>query len=86
MSQFFMIGLLIFFAGLVVVVFGMKMEGKLRRYEFNNRTSGGTVEFPSYEASRSHEMKRRVAKLIITLGGFPLFIGGFISLLALVNR
>lgn len=49
----FKLGLPLFLVGLALIVISVRMKEKLRRYEFNNKNSGGAVEFPSYEASRS---------------------------------
>jgi hypothetical protein len=35
-----------------------KLEDEIGRYEFEHRTSGGVVQFESYEASKQHEQRR----------------------------
>lgn len=53
------------------------LEHEIKKYEFENRTSGGVVEFKSYEASLEHNgkkakvsQKRIVASLFITAAIF----------------
>ncbi|HDZ15506.1 MAG TPA: hypothetical protein ENH60_11500 [Pricia sp.] len=51
------------------------MREKLRRYEFENRTSGGVVQFESYEHSKSHAHKMRRAIFINNFGAFFFLVG-----------
>ena len=68
--------------GVVIVAFGIwivlgagKKLGKLNRFEFENRSSGGVVGFKSYEESIIHHKKLRSAKRQITISVWVLFLG-----------
>ena len=81
----FKLGFPLFLIGLALIVISIKMKEKLRRYEFNNRTSGGAVEFSSYEASRSHETKWRLARVIMVFGVIPFLMGSCSMAIGLLN-
>lgn len=81
----FKLGFPLFLIGLALIVISVKMKEKLRRYEFNNRTSGGAVEFSSYEASRSHETKWRFARLVTVIGVIPFLMGSCSMAVGLLN-
>jgi hypothetical protein len=69
---------------LFILIPAFRWIGQTRRYEFEHRTSGGVVEFPSYEASRRHAAKKSLANLLGAVGGLWFIFGGiFCGLLAL---
>ncbi|MEE2000685.1 hypothetical protein QWY20_04405 [Alkalimonas sp. MEB108] len=65
--------LIIFAVALYVLCY--KMNSKVMKYEFENRTSGGVVEFATFEESISHERRKRVARLLFSVATFLLLIG-----------
>jgi hypothetical protein len=57
--------------GVVVLVIAYRGLRNLDKYEFENTTDGGVIEFSSYEASVSHSRKKFLYGLCL-LGGFLL--------------
>ena len=47
-----LIGVVIIAIGFVVLVKGMRINQAVQRYEFENRTSGGSVAFKDFDSSR----------------------------------
>jgi len=58
----------------------MALKHEIRRYEFENRTSGGVVQFTSYEAMLEHERKKDRLGLKMMAASIP-FTLAFFSLL-----
>ena len=58
-------------------LFGMarRIGTSLKRYEFDNTTAGGVVEFSSFEASQAHERKQALQKVIANIGYLVFVIG-----------
>jgi len=56
---------------------------KLAKYEFENRTSGGVVEFDTYEDSRNHEAKK-VGVSLSGIFGIGLAMFSFLGLFFVV--
>lgn len=54
----------------------------LSRYEFENRTDGGTVQFETYEASIRHRRAKYIAHQFFYLGGALIAILGIGFLIA----
>lgn len=77
-------GLLIglFLLGLILYIISGKMKYKASKYEFENRTGGGVVEFDSFESANKHQNKGCFAQLLGVLG--MLLMGGSGVLLALI--
>lgn len=72
-----------FVLGIVLVVRAVKLHRQLDRYEFDNRTSGGAVEFDDYEAKEAHRRKAwrkdamaKLAGLLIAIGVLGLSLAG----------
>lgn len=62
--------LLFIVIGAFVFVTSIKQLHKLNRYEFENRTNGGKVQFKTYEDSIKHSSKKqlwRIAWLVSAL-------------------
>lgn len=76
-------GLLVLFIGIFLITSGLRSVRELRKYEFENTTDGGVVQFDSYEESRRHNMKilkaryRLYLSSIFLVGGIAMIIGGF---------
>jgi len=54
----FWLGVVLTFRGVSEIVKKRKRR-ELRRYEYEHRTSGGAVEFKTFEDSEEHNRKRR---------------------------
>ncbi len=62
-----------FLLGLVLYIIAGKMKYKASKYEFENRTDGGVVEFDSFESSNKHQNK---GCLVQFLGGLGMLLMG----------
>ena len=58
---------------------GFKTHHEVNRYEFENRSGGGVVQFKSYEDSLRHEAKANRSKMSLQVG-FLLVLAGVIAL------
>lgn len=72
-----------FVLGILLVVRAITLHRQLDRYKFDNRTSGGAVEFDSYEAKEAHRRKAwrkdamgKLAGLLIAIGVLGLSLAG----------
>ncbi|MDD7887861.1 hypothetical protein [Flavivirga sp. 57AJ16] len=57
---------------------GYQIQDAKRKYEFKNRTSGGTVEFKTFEESKSHEKQK-------TWGGFLSHLGNMGIVITIIS-
>ena len=48
---------------------GSKNLRMLEKYEFENRTEGGVVQFNDFEASERHENKKKWYRSLMNIGG-----------------
>ena len=71
----FLVGAIVFAAGAIPYWKAHKKIEAIKRYEFENRTSGGTVQFKTYDDSRAHERRHRLAFLQAKLAAWPLIFG-----------
>lgn len=55
------------------IVWGFKQTIKAGKYEFENRTSGGTIEFNDYSSSIKHKAKKEGAAAVVIVS---IFVGG----------
>ena len=74
----YIVGILVVAVGIWLVAFGLKVIRKLTKYEFENRTSGGVVIFPNFEASDSHAKKRFGSWILVIIGTFTIMAGAII--------
>lgn len=58
-----------------VMFLGGKGTHALKKYEFENRTSGGVVQFPTYEDSLKHNRKKGRAGLLVFVGALGAILG-----------
>lgn len=79
-----MIGGLIFLGGLVLLIAGIRRAREIAKYEFENRTSGGVVQFESFEDSNRHGRRRALTQVMITSGFLLTAIGGVILLFRMI--
>ncbi|WP_297336636.1 hypothetical protein [Algoriphagus sp.] len=70
-----MVGFIITFLGAYLAFRGYKMLDLLKKYEFENTTQGGVVEFDSYEKSKKHESKKVIGRIIFFAGISVFWIG-----------
>jgi hypothetical protein len=68
--------------GIYLIILGIQARKKIDRYEFENRTDGGVVKFPDYEASRKHDWLKRQAANFPGLGVAILGLSIFILFIA----
>jgi hypothetical protein len=70
-----LISLLVIVAGVLITWNGARKKDAARRYEFENRSSGGTVGFSSYDASKKHEKQKYGATMISGFGNILILFG-----------
>lgn len=85
MAYAFLIGLITFSIGTILLVISIRGERRLRIYEFNNRTDGGVVQFPSYEASERHERKHMWLGLLAKISIWPILAGVILMAIPVVS-
>lgn len=66
----------LFVFGLILLIRSGKRLNDLEKYEFENRSDGGVVQFASFKAAKKHEWREFRAK-------FNVFIGLFLILLSI---
>jgi hypothetical protein len=76
------IGALVTLLGLFMMRRGWRIQRALDKYEFENRTEGGVVEFESHDAALRHRRRKYFANQFLFLGGSLVAILGVIVLLA----
>ena len=70
-----MIGILFLAIGGVTLWLASRTYHELKKYEFENRTSAGVVQFDSYEDSVRHDRRMRSVMATRTRGGYLVAIG-----------
>lgn len=70
-----------FAAGIFLIVRANALKHEIQRYEFNNTTDGGVVQFKDYEESIAHKRKGGRVILLLIASAIPITAGIF-SLLA----
>ena len=73
--MFIVTGCIILSAGIFMMITGRKKTKLLEKYELENRSSDGTVQFDSIEQSRTHGANKNLYKVIITMGFFTGLFG-----------
>lgn len=81
---FLLLSLGIAFAGLRLLLKAGRMGHDIGKYEFENRTDGGVVQFESYEDAKRHKLRREGSGCLGSTGLALLVVGGMMSLLALL--
>jgi hypothetical protein len=66
--------------GIYMITRGRKNMRRLKKYEQENRSSDGTVQFDDIESQRTHGANKNLCKVIMALGFFAgvfglIFIG-----------
>ncbi len=80
------LGIVIIAIGFVVLVKGMRINQAVQRYEFENRTEGGTVKFKDFDASREHVRMKMRAKFVQGSALFLFVVGAFVLAFGLVGH
>ncbi|WP_439471953.1 hypothetical protein [Brevundimonas sp.] len=75
----------IMIAGVLLFSKGRKLLHDAKRYEFENRTGGGVVQFENYDASVQHTKKRGRAADAFNFGLIMMVAGGIWFTMALAN-
>ncbi|WP_040252114.1 hypothetical protein [Psychroserpens mesophilus] len=62
--------------GIKLIKQAYKDNEKIKKYEFQNRTSGGVVEYESYEKAKEHRISKKTQGCLFRFGFiFTIFIG-----------
>lgn len=75
-----LIAFVLLVGGVFLVIKHLKMNKEIKKYEFENRTSGGVVQFKTYEDSVRHKRKEDYGTACLIIG-FPMTFFSFIYLL-----
>ena len=70
-----MLGFIIILLGGYIAYRGYKKLDLLKKYEFENTSQGGVVEFESYEKSKNHESKKVIGRITFFAGIIAFWIG-----------
>jgi len=62
------VGIVFFVVGVYWMRIGWRRRNALKKYEFEHRTSGGTVEFKDFEESKKHRGKMVRANSFYNIG------------------
>lgn len=58
-----------------LLFWSIKTSRKLQKYEFENRSPGGVVEFENFKDSIKHEQKKIVIQFTVGIGMVGLVVG-----------
>jgi len=75
-------GFAIVVLGFYVLIKGIRINQSVRKYEFENRTGGGSVRFKDFDASLEHQRKQMRSKFVQGLGLAVAIVGTSRSSLA----
>ena len=75
---------LIIIGFILFVVFGKK-QNEIDKYEFENRTSGGVVNYESYEESQKMTNRKTFTKVFSSLGCISFVIGLIIIMMVITT-
>ncbi|WP_152979596.1 hypothetical protein [Stenotrophomonas daejeonensis] len=81
---FLLFSLAIAGGGLLMIVKAGRMGHAISKYEFDNRTDGGVVQFESYEAAQQHKLKRQGGGCLLSAGMMLFVVGLVMSLVAVL--
>lgn len=81
---FLLFSLAIAGVGLLMIVKAGRMGHAISKYEFDNTTDGGVVQFESYEAAQQHQLKRQGGGCLLTAGMMLLVVGLVMSMVAVL--
>ena len=58
-----LLGVLLLAAAIAIFIYVMNLSNEVERYNFENRTDGGTVKYDSFEKSKEFQRKTALARL-----------------------
>ncbi|MCP3871959.1 MAG: hypothetical protein GY699_02245 [Desulfobacteraceae bacterium] len=64
----FVTGCIFLSAGIFMVIKGRKKTKLLEKYEQENRSSDGTIQFDNIELSRTHGANKNLYRVIVAMG------------------
>ena len=73
--MFIITGCVFVSAGIFMVIMGRKKTKLLKKYEQENLSSDGSIQFDSIELSRTHGADKNLYRVIIIMGFFTGFFG-----------
>jgi hypothetical protein len=73
--MFIITGCIFLSAGIFMVIKGRKKTKLLEKYEQENRSSDGSIQFDSIELSRTHGANKNLYRVIIIMGFFTGLFG-----------
>jgi len=73
--MFIITGCIFLSAGIFMVIKGRQKTKLLEKYEQENRSSDGSIQFNSIELSRTHGANRNLYRVIIIMGFFTGLFG-----------
>ncbi len=73
--MFTITGCIFLSAGIFMVIKGFKKTKLLKRYEQENRSSDGSIQFDSMALSRTHGANKNLYRVIIIMGFFTGLFG-----------
>lgn len=74
---------MLLFLGIAMCVGAFRWKRKLEKYEFENRTDGGVVQFGSFEKSKAHERAWGMVDLLNRFGIVAIIVS--VIMLVLTN-
>ena len=73
--MFIATGCIILSAGMFMIIKGRKKNKLLEKYEQENQSSDGSIQFDSIELSRTHGANKNLYRVIIIMGFFTVLFG-----------
>lgn len=73
--MFIITGCIFLSAGMFMVIKGLKKTKLLEKYEQENRSSDGSIQFDSIDLSRTHGANRNLYRVIFIMGFFTGLFG-----------
>lgn len=73
-----LLGWLLIFAGLGLAYYSISLSRSVAKYEFENMTDGGVIQFESFKQSNWHEFKKRSVKLLWGVAALLVVFGGMV--------
>jgi hypothetical protein len=77
--------LVLLLPGILVLMLALAPLQRLRRYEFENTTEGGVVQFPDYKAAQRHHRRKALLGLVARYIAGPLLALGGLGLMLAVG-
>ena len=69
------VGFLFVALGIFLFSKGRKINLECEKYEFENRTNGGVIQFKDFKESKRHEAKKQSARIFGNLSMFAFLVG-----------